>query len=133
MAEARTDRRRRESGAAVVDFVLVMLVVIPLVLGIMQVALAMHVRNVTTAAAAEGARTQAALDAAPGAGEERTRAQVGAGIGDRFLRSITVTPAIVAGSPGVEVTVVSEVPALGLLGPGMTVEVTGHAVSEVAP
>lgn len=125
--------RRRESGAAVVDFVLVMLVVIPLVLGIMQVALVMHVRNVTTAAAAEGARTQAVLDAAPGAGEERTRTQVESGIGDRFVRSISVSAATVAGAPGVEVTVVSEVPALGLLGPGMTVEVTGHAVSEVAP
>lgn len=125
--------RRRESGAAVVDFVLVMLVDIPLVLGIMQVALVMHVRNVTTAAAAEGARTQAVLDAAPGAGEERTRTQVESGIGDRFVRSITVSAATVAGAPGVEVTVVSEVPALGLLGPGMTVEVTGHAVSEVAP
>ncbi|MEG9226485.1 TadE family protein [Aeromicrobium sp. Sec7.5] len=122
-----------DSGAAVVDFVLVMLVVIPLVLGIMQVALVMHVRNVTTAAAAEGARAQAALDAPPGAGEQRTRTQVEAGIGERFVRSIAVAPTTVAGSPGVEVTVVSEVPALGLLGPGMTVEVTGHAVSEVAP
>lgn len=131
---AETNRYRRgESGAAVVDFVLVMLLVVPLVLGIMQVALVMHVRNVTTAAAAEGARTQAALDAAPGAGEERTRSQVETGVGDRFVRSITVTPATVAGSPGVEVTVVSEVPPLGLLGPGMTVTVTGHAVSEVAP
>lgn len=110
-----------------------MLLVIPLVLGIMQVALVMHVRNVTTAAAAEGARTQAALDAAPGAGEERTRSQIDMSIGDRFVRSVTVSPTVVAGSPGVEVTVVSEVPALGLLGPGMTVEVTGHAVSELAP
>ncbi len=132
MAEERGPRRR-ESGAAVVDFVLVMLVVIPLVLGIMQVALVMHVRNVTTAAAAEGARTQAVLDAAPGAGEERTRTQVESSIGDRFVRSISVSAATVAGAPGVEVTVVSEVPALGLLGPGMTVEVTGHAVNEVAP
>lgn len=132
MAEA-PRARRRESGAAVVDFVLVMLIVVPLVLGIMQVALVMHVRNVTTAAAAEGARVQAVLDAAAGAGEERTRAQIAAGVGDRFVRSVTVTPTIVAGVPGVEVTVVSEVPALGLLGPGMTVEVTGHAVNEVAP
>ncbi len=132
MADTRHDQRR-ESGAAVVDFVLVMLLVIPLVLGIMQVALVMHVRNVTTAAAAEGARTQAALDAAPGAGEERTRSQIDTSIGDRFVRSVTVSPTVVAGSPGVEVTVVSEVPPLGLLGPGMTVEVTGHAVSELAP
>ncbi len=116
-----------------VDFVLVMLLVLPLVLGIMQLALVMHVRNVTTAAAAEGARTQAALDAPPGAGERRTRAQVDAGISDRFVTEVSVTPTTVAGAPGVAVTVVSEVPALGLLGPAFTVEVTGHAVSEVAP
>ncbi|GAA1725955.1 hypothetical protein GCM10009710_03340 [Aeromicrobium alkaliterrae] len=112
---------------------LVMLIVVPLVLGILQVALVMHVRNVTTAAAAEGARTQAALDAPPGAGEQRTRAQIDAGISDRFVREVTVSPATVAGAPGVEVRVVSEVPALGMLGPAFTVEVSGHAVSEVAP
>ena len=36
---------RREAGAAVVDFVLVMVVLVPLFLGILQVALVLHVRN----------------------------------------------------------------------------------------
>lgn len=125
--------RPREAGSAVVDFVLVTLVVVPLVLGIMHVALVLHVRNVTTAAASEGARTQAALGAPSGAGEQRTRDQISASIGQRFTQSVTVTSASVAGAPGVEVTVVSQVPALGLFGPAVTIEVTGHAVSEIEP
>ncbi len=112
---------------------LVAIVVIPLVLGIMQVALVLHVRNVTTAAASEGARVQAALDAPVGAGEQRTREQIRTGVGERFLRDVAVEPSSVAGAPGVEVTVISEVPALGLFGPAVTIEVTGHAVSEVEP
>ncbi len=127
------DRRRSESGTAVVDFVLVLLIVIPLVLGLVQLALVLHVRNVTTAAAADGARVQAALGAPPDAGESRTRAQIETGISDRFVQEVVVTSTPVAGVPGVEVRVVSEVPALGLLGPAITVEVTGHAVSEIEP
>ncbi|MFT4189328.1 MAG: TadE/TadG family type IV pilus assembly protein [Aeromicrobium sp.] len=116
-----------------VDFVLVTVVLVPLVLGVMQVALVMHVRNVSTAAASEGARAAAALDAPAGIAERRTREQIEAGVGDRFTRSVSVVAATVAGTPGVEVRVVSEVPALGLFGPGMTVEVSGHAVREVEP
>ena len=51
-------RRRDERGAAVVDFVLVLVVLVPLVLGILQVALVLHVRNTLAAAAAEGARVR---------------------------------------------------------------------------
>ena len=39
-----------------VDFVLVVVVVLPLFLGILQVALVLHVRNTLTCAASEGAR-----------------------------------------------------------------------------
>ncbi|MFT4300059.1 MAG: pilus assembly protein [Aeromicrobium sp.] len=125
--------RHRDGGTAVVDFVLVMVIVVPLVLGIAQVALIMHVRNVTTAAASDGARAASVLDAPPGIGKQRAREQIEAAIGDRFLRDIEVSPAEVGGAPGVEVRVVSEIPALGLFGPAFTVEVTGHAVSEVEP
>ncbi|MEP9381463.1 TadE/TadG family type IV pilus assembly protein [Nocardioides cheoyonin] len=37
--------RRTQRGAAVVDFVLVMVVLLPLVLGVMQLALVLYVRN----------------------------------------------------------------------------------------
>ena len=48
--------RTGERGAAVVDFVLVLLVLLPLVIGILQLALVLHVRNTLASAAAEGAR-----------------------------------------------------------------------------
>ena len=43
--------RAHERGAAVVDFVLVLLVLLPLVLGILQLALVLHVRNTLASAA----------------------------------------------------------------------------------
>ena len=60
-------------GAAVVDFVLVMMLLVPLVLGIAQVGLVLHVRNTLTAAASEGARASAPLGATPADGVERAR------------------------------------------------------------
>ena len=70
------DRRPRGAdGAAVVDFVLVLVVVVPLFLGILQVALVLHVRNTLTAAAGEGARYAATVDRPLQAGEERTLSQ----------------------------------------------------------
>jgi Flp pilus assembly protein TadG len=58
-------RRSRERGAAVVDFVLVLVVLVPVFLGILQVALVLFVRNTLTAAASEGARYAATLDRSP--------------------------------------------------------------------
>ena len=56
---------RDERGAAVVDVVLVLVVLVPLVLGVVQVALVMHVRNTLASAAAEGARYGAAQGRSP--------------------------------------------------------------------
>jgi Flp pilus assembly protein TadG len=119
-----------ERGSAVVDFVLVMMVLIPLVLGILQVALVLHVRNTLTAAASEGARYGATLDREPDDGAARTRSAIQGALADRFARDITAVGEPVSGSPGVRVTVHAEVPALGLWGPGMSITATGHAVEE---
>ena len=48
-------RHGSERGAAVVDIVLVLVVLVPVVLGILQVALVLFVRNTMASAAAEGA------------------------------------------------------------------------------
>ena len=128
------DRRRRtERGAAVVDFVLVLLVVVPLFLGIFQESLVLHVRNTLTSAASEGARYAATVDRPVDAGAVRARAQISGALAGRFARDVTARPADVHGAPGVEVEVVAVVPPLGLWGPGVQVDVTGHAVEEVAP
>ncbi len=124
-------RRRDERGAAVVDFVLVLVVLVPLVLGILQLALVLHVRNTLASAAAEGARYAAVQGRGPGDGEARTREQVAGAISGRFADDVTVRRVVVGGVPTIEVVVRAKVPALGLGGPAVEVEVEGHAVQEL--
>ena len=126
-------RRRDERGSAVVDFVLVLVVLIPLVLGILHVALVLHVRNTLASAAAEGARYAATLDRGPADGVSRTRSQIEGAVSGRFARDVEARPATVDGAPGVEVVVHATVPALGLGGPGIELTVAGHAVEEQRP
>ncbi|HWJ83087.1 MAG TPA: TadE/TadG family type IV pilus assembly protein [Nocardioides sp.] len=124
-------RRRTARGAAVVDFVLVLVVLVPLVLGILQVALVLHVRSVLAAAASEGARYAATADRGPADGVARTREQIDAALAGSFAQDVTARPVMVDGQPGVAVTVHAEVPALGLGGPAVALTVSGRAVEEL--
>ena len=126
-------RRRDESASAVVDFVLIMVVLMPLVLGIVQVGLVLHVRNTLTAAASDGARYGASLDQTPEDGAQRTRDLIEGAIAGRYAEDVTAGVTEVGGFPGVEVRVHAEVPALGLFGPAVSLDVEGHAVDEVLP
>jgi Flp pilus assembly protein TadG len=128
----RSRRSRADHGAAVVDFVLVSLVLVPLVLGLVQVALVLHVRNTLTAAATEGARYAAAVDRGPDDGVARARAQIAEAIADRFAGEVSGSDLTVEGVPTVEIRVHASVPALGLWGPAVELEVAGHAVREEA-
>ena len=85
-AEPWRPRRRDERGAAVVDFVLVLVVLVPVFLGILQVALVLFVRNTLTAAASEGARYAATIDRGPDEGAARTRAQIDGALSGRFAQ-----------------------------------------------
>ena len=123
-------RRRSERGSALVDFTLVMLLLVPLVLGILQVALVLHVRTTLAAAASEGARLAATADRGPADGVARTRAQIADAVGGRFARDVDVRTVMIDGAPGVEITVHAEVPALGLGGPAVSFSVSGRAVEE---
>jgi len=123
----------QERGAAVVDFVLIMVLLIPLVLGVAQVALVLHVRNTAAAAASEGARASAPLGATPADGAARTRSMIRAALADRYADDVTATRTTVGGAPGTEVVVRARVPALGLFGPSVPITVRGHAVSDVQP
>jgi Flp pilus assembly protein TadG len=125
--------RRDERGAAVVDFVLVSLVLVPLVLGLIQVGLVLHVRNTLAAAATEGARYGATIDRTPADGAARTRQQIDGALADRFAGDIDATRGSMDGVPTVVVTVRADVPPLGLWGPAVGLSVTGHAVAETAP
>jgi len=123
-------RRGRERGSAVVDFVLVLVVLVPLFLGILQVALVLMVRNTLASAASEGARYAATIDRGPADGAARTRQQIDDAISGRFARDVDASTELVDGARTVVVTVRATVPALGLGGPGISIEVSGHAVEE---
>lgn len=123
----------RDRGAAVVEFVLVMALLVPLVLGIAQVALVLHVRNTLAAAASDGARAASPLGATPADGAARTRAMITAALDERYAEGVTSSWTNVGGLPGAEVEVRTEVPALGLFGPSVPITVRGHAVREVEP
>ena len=112
---------------------LVSLVLVPLVLGVMQVALVLYVRNTLTAAAAEGARYAATLDRDPADGVARTRQQIRGALADRFAGSTTASERLVDGVPVVEVRVHAEVSPLGLWGPAISLQVAGHAIEEPQP
>jgi len=116
----------------VVDFVLISMVLVPLVLGLIQVGLVMHVRNTLAAAATEGARYGANIDRTPADGALRTRQQVRGAVADRFAEDVSAGRATVDGVPTVVVTVRAEVPPLGIWGPGVGLTVTGHGVQETA-
>ena len=123
----------RERGAAVVEFVLVVVLLVPLVLGIAQVALVLHVRNTLASAASEGARAASPVGATPADGAERTRTMIRAALDDRYADGVSASWTTVGGLPGAQVVVRTRVPALGLFGPSVPIAVTGHAIREVEP
>ncbi len=124
----RSTRHRR--GAAVVDFVLILTLLIPLFLGILQVSLVLFVRNTLASAAAEGARYAATSDHGLPDGVDRTREQLSGVISARYADDIRATTVMLDGAPAIEVSVHVTVPALGLGGPGITLTVRGHAIQE---
>lgn len=126
-------RRRGDHGSAVPEFVLVMVVVLPLFLGIAQLALVLHVRNTLVAAASDGARAGAALGSGTGEARARAREVVRTTLADRFADGVAVRTVERSGLPVVEVVITGEVPPLGLWGPAVTVRARGHAVIQEEP
>ena len=125
--------RRDESGVAVVDFVLVAAVLVPLVLGLIQLALVLHVRNTVTAAAAEGARVAAAYDRGPADAEARVRARLAGVLGGDVARGIEVRATSVGGAPAWSVEVAAVVPPLGVGTVGVPVTGRARALEEALP
>jgi Flp pilus assembly protein TadG len=120
----------RERGAAVVDFVLILLLLIPLFLGIFQVGLVLYTRNTSTACASEGARYGANFDRTAEDGRQRTADCIGSSLSSKWSSSVTAGTSQQGGLPMVVVDARTTVPALGLWGHLVEVKTTGHAVKE---
>lgn len=121
---------RDESGSAAVEFTLVGVLLTTLVLAVVQLGLALHVRNTVLDAAAEGARFGALADNLPADGAARTRDLITEAIGADYATGVRVATGEWMGHPAVTVTVTTTLPVVGLLGIGGGLEVSGHAAIE---
>ncbi|WP_244963261.1 TadE/TadG family type IV pilus assembly protein [Actinomyces trachealis] len=121
-----------EAGSAPVDFALVSVLVVVLGLAVLQLALGLHVRNVLTDAAGEGARRAALLGGTEAEAQQRVSELVTQALRDDYLQDVQVTRTSRDGLAVVEVRATAPLPVIGLLGPGGTLRVTAHAVDEAA-
>ena len=101
-----------------------------MLLGVVQLALALHVRNTLIDAAGEGARYGALEGSSPQAGAQRTRELIGTALSARYGRDVSAAVVERDGLVLVEVTVRAPLPVLGLLGPGGVITADGRAVQE---
>ena len=119
-----------ERGSAVAEFVMVGAILTVLTVSVLQLALALLVRNTVLDAASEGARFAALADNVPADGVARCRTLITLAIGSDYARDVTVSTGDWRGDPAVTVTVRTTLPVIGLLGIADAVEVSGHAIVE---
>ena len=124
---------RGDEGNSVVEFTLVSALLVFLFLGVLQVGLTLHTRNVLVSAAQEGARYAANADRTPEEGVERTRAAIAEalGTGARDRMQVSALPVgIEGGVPVVGMEVSGPLPVVFLpVGP-LRLTVQGHALEE---
>ena len=118
-----------DRGSAAVEFTLVSALLVVLVTGVLQLALALHVRNTMISCAAEGARVAATEDRSLADGEERASEMLRAALGD-YAVDVSSARGAVDGAPVVVVSAHAPVPVLGLWGFG-SMSVSVRALEEV--
>jgi hypothetical protein len=119
-----------DGGSAVVDFTLVGVLLTFLFLALLQLGLALHVRNTLVASAAEGARYGANADRSPSDGAAVTRQLIRDSLADSFADDVTSGTETIDGVVTVVVHVHARLPVFGLLGPARAISVRGHALEE---
>ena len=122
-----------DGGSAVVEFVLVGVLLTVLTLSVIQLGLALLIRNTVLDAASEGARYGALADNSVGDAVARTRDLITTALGPSYARDITVARGSYDGYPADIVTVKAPLPLIGLVGIPNGLEVHGHAAIETLP
>jgi len=123
-------RLRDDAGSAPAEFVMVSALLTVLTLSVLQLGLALLVRNTVLDAAAEGARFAALADTTSAAGAARTADLISTAIGPDYAADVTVSTGSYLGHPAVIVTVRAPLPVFGLVGIERALEVSGHAALE---
>lgn len=121
--------RAGDRGSAVVEFAVVVPMLVLVVLAVVQVALALHVRSTVASAAAEGARVAAVSGGDGAAGVRRTRSALASTLAAGVVEAVTARTVVTGGIATVEIEVRARLPLVGLLGPS-TLVLRGHAIVE---
>ena len=122
--------RRDESGSAIAEFTMVAALLTVLTLSVIQLGLALLIRNTVQDAAAEGARFAALADNGLAEGIERTTELVTVALGPGYAGDVTASYGSYLGHPAAIVTVRAPLPLVGLVGIDNGLEVDGHAAVE---
>lgn len=129
LIRSRADRQQRDAGNATVEFLMVSILVVAVALGVIQLAIVLHVRNILISSAHEGAHYAALADKSLADGEARTQMLVGSALGG-IPTELSSQQVLLQGAPAVELTVAARVPVIGMWGIGEQ-RVTAHALAEV--
>lgn len=120
-----------DAGSAVVDFTLTSALLLLVFLAVVQLGLALHVRNTLVSCASEGARYGARTGSSPGEGAQRTRELINRSLSGRYAQGVSAS--VETTDAGVDVVVVdvsAPVPLVGPIGPGDALDVRGRAFLE---
>lgn len=119
-----------ELGSAAVEFVLVGSLLTVLTLSVIQLGLALLVRNTIQDAASEGARFAALADNGLEDGVVRARELIETALGPGYAQDVSASYGSYLGHPAAVVTIRTPLPLIGLVGIEQGLEVTGHAAVE---
>ncbi|MFY9713262.1 MAG: TadE/TadG family type IV pilus assembly protein [Microbacterium sp.] len=119
-----------ERGSSPVEFVLVGTLLTVLTLAVLQLALAVYVRNVVHDAAVEGAYHAALADTGLEEGADRSRLAITRAVGPDYAGDVAVGTTQEFGHTVVEIRVRTTLPVIGLLGIPYGLEVEAHAPME---
>lgn len=125
--------KRAERGASVPEFVLILVLIVPLAWGLIHLAFVFHVRNTLTAAASDGARVAATYGATDRDGIDRARAAVTAALDDHHADDIQVTRMREGQVGVVRVQIESHVSFFGSRSPGTRIVGEASAVIQEVP
>ncbi|WP_152649129.1 TadE/TadG family type IV pilus assembly protein [Demequina flava] len=124
----RRQRVTRDDGSAVVEFLGVAVIVVIVALALVQLILALHVRNTMTASAYGGATHAALADRTTAEGAVRAEALMSQALG-AVATSASAQAITVGGEPANEVTLTARMPLIGIWGPS-NLTVTARALEE---
>jgi Flp pilus assembly protein TadG len=123
-------RCRDERGAAIADFAMVSGLLSLLFVAVLQVGVALHVRNTLTFCAAEGARAGARSGATPGDAVARARSLITSSVSPAYAQQVTAEVETVDGVQVLAVHVTAPLPVIAFFGPTNGFHVTGRAFEE---